>query len=238
VSRWRLLGAASSLIQVLTVVAAGAAELPVKAAPPPLPLTWTGFYIGANAGGGFSDKTFFDNFLPFGGPIGAVDASPRPSGWVGGLQAGYNYQIGMVVLGAEGAFSGSSLRGSYLAADGINTLTTSADYFGTLTGKVGVALGSFLLYGKGGAAWTHTNQSDFNAAESLTFTSNYWQTGWTVGGGGEYAFSPNWSVRVEYALIDTPNKSTTFTNAPTGVSFTAVMHQQINQITAGINYRF
>ena len=203
-------------------------------APPPPP-TWTGFYIGANAGGAWDPTGGFNTNCAAAGDC--TSAQTTLGGVAGGLQAGYNYQLGLIVLGAEGTFSGSSLRGSYLAADGVNTLTTSADYFGTVTGKFGVAVGSLLLYGKGGAAWTHTNQNDYNAAESLTFTSNYWQTGWTVGGGGEYAFSPNWSVRVEYAFIDTPNKPTTFTASP-GVSFTAVMHQQINQITAGVNYRF
>jgi outer membrane immunogenic protein len=207
---------------------------PPQFASPPPPI-WTGFYIGGNVGGAW-DPTGGHN-TSCAALNDCTSAQTTLGGVAGGVQAGYNYQIGVVVLGAEGTFSASSLRGSYLAADGINTLTTSADYFGTLTGKVGVAFGSFLLYGKGGAAWTHTNQSDFNAAESLSFTSNYWQTGWTVGGGAEYAFSPNWSVRLEYAFIDTPDKPTTF-NSSAGVSFPAVMHQQINQITAGINYRF
>ena len=202
---------------------------------PPPPSTWTGFYLGGNFGGTWDPTGGYNTNCAAAGDC--TSAQTTLAGVAGGLQGGYNYQLGVMVLGAEAGFSASSLRGTYTALDGVDNLTTSADYFGTVTGKVGVAVGSLLIYGKGGAAWTHTNNSDFNSLENLTFTTSYWQTGWTVGGGGEWAFSPNWSVRVEYALIDTPNKPTTFTSSP-GVSFTAVMHQQINLITAGLNYRF
>ncbi len=211
--------------------AADMALPPAPFAPPPP--TWTGFYLGANGGGAWD---------PTGGHntncgAACTSAETTLTGAVGGVQAGYNYQIGVMVLGAEAAFSATSLRGSYPALDVVDTLTTSVDSFGTATGRVGVAIGSLLIYGKGGAAWTHTSNSDFSTLENLKFTSNYWQTGWTVGGGGEYAISPNWSVRLEYALIDTPNKSTTFTS-PAGVSFTAALHQQVSLITASVNYRF
>lgn len=202
----------------------------VAPAPPPL---WTGFYVGAHGGGAWDptggNNTNCGNACTF--------AQTTLAGVAGGLQLGYNYQFGMMVLGAEADFSGSSLRGSYPALDGIDTLTTSVDYFGTVTGKVGVAVGRLLIYGKGGAAWVHTNNSDFDTLENLSFTANYWQMGWTVGGGAEYALSPNWSVKLEYSAIQTPNKSTTFTSTPP-FFFTALMHQQINLVTAGVNYRF
>jgi outer membrane immunogenic protein len=202
----------------------------VAPAPPPL---WTGFYVGAHGGGAWDptggNNTNCGNACTF--------AQTTLAGVAGGLQLGYNYQFGMMVLGAEADFSGSSLRGSYPALDGIDTLTTSVDYFGTVTGKVGVAVGRLLIYGKGGAAWVHTNNSDFDTIENLSFTANYWQMGWTVGGGAEYALSPNWSVKLEYSAIQTPNKSTTFTSTPP-FFFTALMHQQINLVTAGVNYRF
>lgn len=202
----------------------------VAPAPPPL---WTGFYVGAHGGGAW-DPTGGNNTNC---GNACTSAQTTLAGVAGGLQLGYNYQFGMMVLGAEADFSGSSLRGSYAALDGIDTLTTSVDYFGTVTGKVGVAVGRLLIYGKGGAAWVHTNNSDFDTLENLSFTANYWQMGWTVGGGAEYALSPNWSVKLEYSAIQTPNKSTTFTSTPP-FFFTALMHQQINLVTAGVNYRF
>jgi len=231
---FRLLLSAACCCAASGAIAADMAAPPAPFVPPP-PSTWTGFYLGGNFGGTWDPTGGYNTNCAAAGDC--TSAQTTLAGVAGGLQGGYNYQLGVMVLGAEAGFSASSLRGTYTALDGVDNLTTSADYFGTVTGKVGVAVGSLLIYGKGGAAWTHTNNSDFNSLENLTFTTSYWQTGWTVGGGGEWAFSPNWSVRVEYALIDTPNKPTTFTSSP-GVSFTAVMHQQINLITAGLNYRF
>jgi len=215
-----------------------AADLGLPAAPPapfvaPTPPLWTGFYVGINGGGAWDPTGGYNTNCG----SACTSAQTTLAGAAGGLQLGYNYQFGVMVLGAEADFSASSLRGSYPALDGIDTLTTGVDYFGTLTGKLGVAFGRLLIYGKGGAAWTHTNNSDFDTLENQTFTANYWQMGWTVGGGGEYALSPNWSVRLEYAFIDTPNKSTTFTS-PSPLFFTAVMHQQISLLSAGVNYRF
>jgi outer membrane immunogenic protein len=215
-----------------------AADLGLPPAPPapfaaPPPALWTGFYVGAHGGGAW-DPTGGNNTNC---GSACTSAETALGGVAGGMQLGYNYQIGMMVLGAEAEFSASSLRGSYPALDGIDTLTTSVDYFGTVTGKVGVAVGRLLIYAKGGAAWTHTNNSDFDTPENLTFTANYWQMGWTVGGGAEYALSPNWSVKLEYAAIETPNKSTTFTS-PSPLFFTALMHQQIDLVSAGVNYRF
>jgi outer membrane immunogenic protein len=203
---------------------------PVQAPPPPL---WTGFYVGVNGGGAW-DPTGGQN-TNCGSACTAAETTL--AGVAGGVQVGYNYQLGVMVIGVEGEFSGSSLRGSYPALDTIDTLTTSVDYFGTVTGKLGVAVNRLLIYGKGGVAWVHTNNSDYDTLENATFTSNYWQMGWTVGGGAEYGLSPNWSVKLEYSLIETPNKSTTF-NGPSGLFFTALLHQQISQVTAGVNYRF
>ena len=210
-----------------------AADMGLPSAPPTPPSLWTGLYVGAHGGGAW-DPTGGHN--PNCGSA-CTAAETALAGAAGGLQVGYNYQFGVMVLGAEAEFSAASLRGSYAALDGIDTLTTGVDYFGTVTGKLGVAVGKLLIYGKGGAAWTHTNNSDFDTPENLTFTANYWQMGWTVGGGAEYALSPNWSVKLEYATIETPNKPTTFTS-PSPLFFTALMHQQINLVTAGVNYRF
>jgi outer membrane immunogenic protein len=195
--------------------------------------TWTGFYIGVHGGGAWD---------PTGGHntncgTACTTAAGTITGALGGLQVGYNHQFGALVLGAEADFSASSLRGSYPARDGIDTVTSSVDYFGTLTGKIGAVVGNALVYGKGGAAWTHTNHSDFDVAIPATFTTSYWLMGWTVGGGIEYALTPNWSVKLEYDLIETPDKSTTFT-APGGAFFTASLHQLVNSFAGGVNYRF
>src|SRR5579872_3045839 len=88
------------------------------AAPPAAPPTWTGFYLGGNVGGAWDPTGGHNTNCAALGDC--TTAQTTLSGAAGGLQAGYNYQLGVVVLGAEASFSGSSLRGSYLAVDGVN----------------------------------------------------------------------------------------------------------------------
>ena len=68
-------------------------------APPPPP-TWTGFYIGANAGGAWDPTGGFNTNCAAAGDC--TSAQTTLGGVAGGLQAGYNYQLGLIVLGAEG----------------------------------------------------------------------------------------------------------------------------------------
>lgn len=121
---------------------------PFFVAPPPPLSTWTGPYVGAQVGGGWDPTGGYNTNCG----DACTSASGTITGVLGGLQVGYNYQFRAIVVGAEADFSASGLHGSYPALDGIDTLTTSVNYFGTLTGKLGTVLGSALLYGKGGAA--------------------------------------------------------------------------------------
>jgi outer membrane immunogenic protein len=246
VSRWRLLGAASFLIQILTVAAAAAAELPVKAAPPPPPLSWTGFYIGADVGGGFSQKTFFDNFLPFGGPIGAVDASPQPSGWVGGLQAGYNYQINSILLGVEGGFTWLGTKSTFSCFPLLAPQTCSADpeWVAAVTGRIGIVTGPALFYVKGGPAWIRDTYTDLAlpgapvlAAPGDLFVAHEIRAGWTAGVGLEYMFLPRWSLRLEYDYYGFTDRSVGWDGVDGGF-FTELIRQNLQTVTLGVDYHF
>src|SRR2546421_9628402 len=90
--------------------AAMAADIsrPVYKAPPAgaLPVTydWTGFYVGGHVGYGWAQKEWQDSF-------GLFNVSNTPNGFLGGGQAGFNYQIGQFVLGAEGDFSWTGING-------------------------------------------------------------------------------------------------------------------------------
>jgi outer membrane immunogenic protein len=241
---WRLLGAAS-LIQILTVAGAVAADLPVKAAPPPPPLSWTGFYIGANVGGGFSQKTFIDNFAPY-GDIGGVDASPRPSGWVGGLQTGYNYQINSILLGLEGDFTWLGTKSSFSCFPLLAPQTCTADpeWVAAITGRLGIVAGPALFYVKGGPAWIRDTYTDlalpgasFLAAPGELFVAHEIRSGWTAGVGLEYMFLPSWSVRLEYDYYGFPDRSIGF-DGVAGDSFTELIKQNLQTVTVGLDYHF
>ena len=195
-----------------------AADLPVKAPPMAVaPLfSWTGFYIGVNGGGAWSpDRTIFldetFNSAPF---FSGVFGTRRAEGGFGGVQVGYNWQQGPWVFGFEGDAQGSSIRGSSFATvtpyvDTLNSITLGTterlDYFATIRGRVGYAWDRVLLYVTGGGA---VGQTRTTLAMTDTFgfaaanTNTTLRGGFTVGAGGEYAFSPNWSAKIEYQYID------------------------------------
>jgi outer membrane immunogenic protein len=214
--------------------AAMAADLrrPVYKAPPAgaLPVTydWTGFYIGGHVGYGWAQNDWRDAF-------GLAVSNPG-NGFLGGGQAGFNYQIGQFVLGAEGDFSWAGINGGTTAL-GIPgpgaSFNTNVNWTSTLTGRAGLAFDRWLVYGKGGVAWANskfsTNNYTFPANVDVTNT----RLGWTAGAGVEYAFAPAWSAKLEYNYLDFGNQSVSF--AP-GTSTN--IDQQIHEVKFGVNYKF
>jgi outer membrane immunogenic protein len=209
-----------------------AADLPrpvYKAAPfaPEPVFTWTGFYVGGHLGYGWSKFSVNDPVL------GA--SSNTASGWLGGAQAGYNYQIGSFVLGVEGDYSFADVKKTATVVGGNGTLKN--DFFADVTARAGYAFDRFLVYGKGGIAWTRDklNVSLLGGTASGTFN----RTGWLLGGGLEWAFMNNWSAKIEYNYLHfnsiTENFATTgglTTSCPCSVG----LNTQI--VKAGVNYRF
>lgn len=189
-----------------TIAPAAAADLAYRAPAPayavaPAPMfTWTGFYLGANAGYGW----------------GHADYSDATSGFIGGVQAGYNWQAGNVVFGLE----------TDIQASNIESPTYTLDYFGTVRGRLGYAVDQFLIYGTGGFAYGR------GTYELGGLSNDQVSTGWTLGGGGEYAFSPNWSVKAEYLYVDLGKETYTSVVGPLDVGTNA------NILRAGVNYRF
>ncbi|WP_246702602.1 outer membrane protein [Starkeya sp. ORNL1] len=185
------LAAAVAVASLLGAAPAFAADMqqpyPTKA--PPLvavapPFSWTGFYLGGNAGYGWgSGKEGIDNL--------------SPDGFLGGGQVGFNYQFGNnVVLGAEADFQGSNLKDS--GYNGVFDTRSKMDYFGTVRGRIGYAFDNVLPYLTGGLAWGHNEIENLD----LGITSDNTHVGWTVGGGLEYALSNNWTVKAEYLYMD------------------------------------
>jgi outer membrane immunogenic protein len=254
--RWRCLSSAFFSLPVFVfaaelVPAAYAADLPIYKGPPIIaaPL-WTGFYLGGHAGYGWGSPTFLDNFPT---PDLAVDAQPAIGGGLGGLQAGYNYQFNWLVVGAEGEFTWSGVKDSSFTCFTFGNQLCSAhpEWFSTVTGRIGAVIGPALLYAKGGAAWANDDYTDIatcsgsqpthrggiTAACGDGFNGNDTSIGWTIGGGIEYAFARNWSVWAEYDFMQFGGHSVPFTDGGTGY-FTEEIHQAVNQVTVGVNYRF
>ncbi|QFR32892.1 outer membrane protein [Ancylobacter sp. TS-1] len=192
-------------LAALLAVPAAAADLAYKApaayAPPPMAFTWTGFYIGANAGYGW----------------GTADWSPDIDGFIGGLQAGYNWQgAGPLVLGVETDIQYADV------SSGIFSL----DYFGTVRARIGYAFDQVLVYGTGGLAYGGGTYETWGLSNSKN------QIGWTLGGGAEYAINNNWSVKGEYLYVDLGEESYQTLTGPRDVGVSS------NILRAGVNYRF
>jgi outer membrane immunogenic protein len=233
--RW-LMGAAAAALTVAGAFAAQAADLPTrKEAPAPVfvppPFTWTGFYVGANAGGVWTNGNSSSTLNAFGIPIAQLNLlnatipnqnfGSGQSGFIGGGQAGYNYQWGSAVLGVETDFDGSTLsrNRSFIGPTFVDPLHRGGNDFFTLNGSARLSwLGStrarigwvatpdnrLLIYGTGGVAYGggHANLSVFDATNGWYWSTNNnnssTRVGWTAGGGVEYAFTNNIIIGAEY----------------------------------------
>jgi opacity protein-like surface antigen len=221
-----------------------AADLSPRPAPAPLPLPlWTGFYIGANAGGaiGVAESDF--------SALGTTFASVNNSltGAVAGGQVGYNWQSGPMVYGVEADIQFSSAKGTLSApcAVGLCGAALTANYsqevswFGTLRGRVGYASGGWLVYATGGYAYGQLT-TDANASAgpaSATFSAKDFIDGWTAGGGIEVQFAPRWSLKGEYLYADLGRANHTFV-FPGVPALNDSTHVTLNIVRAGVNFRF
>jgi outer membrane immunogenic protein len=208
-----------------------AADIPArtytKAPPvtaPALVYNWTGFYIGGHVGGAFTDGT---NLM-------GSDAR-----FLGGVQGGFDYQFAPNwVVGAEAQYSwltGGSHNGTLFP--GGTLVTGNTDQLGSVTGRFGYTWGPALLYAKGGYAWR--DSSNINATvggvpAAFTTDGNH-KDGYTVGGGLEYMFAPNWSAKAEYQYYNFGK--TTFTAGPPDIVGTSFRNDE-HTVKVGINYRF
>ncbi|AZO55678.1 MAG: porin family protein [Mesorhizobium sp.] len=181
---------------------------------------WTGAYIGVNAGGGFGTTTL----SPSGGGPGSIDLDA--SGFLGGVQAGYNWQVGQFVYGVEADFQGADIKGD-LSIFG-PSLETKIDWFGTLRARIGYTpIDRFMIYGTGGLAYGHEKIS----APGLDLSKT--KAGWTVGAGAEYAINTNWTFKSEYLYTDL-GKATFTPGGGFGVDVKAPFHT----VRVGLNYKF
>jgi outer membrane immunogenic protein len=180
---------------------------------------WTGLYFGGAGGYGQSDKVS----ATIGGLTGSVSTTDL-KGFFGGGTFGYNYQTGWLVIGAE-----SDAFFSDIKTLDVNTLEDKLQYFGSVTGRLGFALASSLLYVKGGYAWAN-NQLILGPSikESLM------HSGWTIGGGLEYMVKQNVSAKVEYMHCEYSSSSYLTEFIPNGIGLGVT----VNTIKAGINYHF
>jgi outer membrane immunogenic protein len=223
-----------------------AADMPVKApiykAPPPV-WSWTGFYLGGNVGYSwgrastdFTETSAVTTVVTAttraGAPLagngtttvtGATaggNAASDMDGWLGGAQAGYNWQLDQWVFGLEADIQATGEKDdpTFCGTPGcpvgsaIGTSTTKLPWFGTFRGRVGRSTdtnsmwGPVLFYLTGGLA---VGEIDGSYTGGLvggpigTVSTSTTRAGWAVGGGGEGRLGrSNWTLKLEYLYMD------------------------------------
>jgi outer membrane immunogenic protein len=230
-SRSRVGGLVLAAVSVLSIGAAEAADLPAPPAPvayaPPV-YNWTGIYVGAHLGGGFSHSSWTDAFT------GANDTFNK-WGFLGGAQVGANYQFNRLVAGIEGDFSWTGLKGAGLDSIG-DSIGTKVNFTSAVTGRIGAAFDRLLVYGKGGVAFAN-DQSSLTDLAGNNASTTFIRTGWTVGVGAEYALDDNWSARLEYDYLGFGSQALSF-STPLLPAYTSSANLNVQEVKAGINFRF
>lgn len=265
-----LLGA-TAICALCVSLPAFAADLRPRAvkAPPPMvspAFNWSGFYVGVHAGYTFGED---ENVVTTGqapGNIANVAGGARPGlvrldrdGFIGGGQIGYNWQFSPNwVFGLEADISYVDSRetinvGTLSLPAAVppnaplnNTFRTRMDYFGTVRGRLGYAWNQTMVYATGGLAYAdiENSASFFGPAGQLQFDGRIrrTETGYTVGGGIEHAFTPNWSLKAEYLYYDLGSNTVNVAVIPGsgggGTGYNTRFENDGHIVRAGLNYRF
>jgi outer membrane immunogenic protein len=237
----------AAIIALAAVTTASAADLALKAPAEaaPVKFTWTGCYVGGHIGAAFSE----DHTTSSAG--GIVDFSP--TGFVGGGPIGCDYQFASNwVIGVEGRAAWTSLENTHAASVGFTSFgglvtrvpsrfTLQNDFLASATARLGYVFGErWLVYARGGAAWTHEKIDDAfinPAGRASDPGTDLYRTGWTAGAGVEWAFAPHWSANVEYNYYDFGQKGMLLTGPINTVSVNS-LRDTIHSATVGVNYHF
>ena len=247
---------ASVAFVALGTAVAGAADLAAKAPPPPpVPVfSWTGFYVGANIGGAWTNNRFTDTLL-------LTNFNNNNNGvFIGGGQVGGNYQIVSFVIGGVWDFDWASNNNSavvVIPGVGNVVVTSNNRLITTVAARFGWAIDRWLVYGKAGGGWVGNNNNNLTVtnlttgvsfscggarAPFTTFTNcgNNNAGGWLVGAGFEYAFTNNWTVKFEYDYLGLGSRTFFIpATAPllAGDTFTS-NNRNVQIVKVGVNYLF
>lgn len=236
----------STVSSIALATTAFAADLPntkgpAPFLPPPPPVfSWTGIYVGVNAG--LSGGNF--NLTESAGGAGSEAASARSSGFSGGGQIGINYEFANnIVIGVEADFQGSTLKGTYFNEGGFGVtdqVGSKVQWWGTARGRIGYAFGNILPYATGGFAYGHESTFASVSGRGISEGASFGGThgGWTAGAGVEYAVTHNVTVKVEYLYTDLGTfniGNEAFIGGPAGSISTRT---QFSTVRAGLNYKF
>lgn len=267
----------SALVVIMNVLApVRAADLPVKTAARPVAAVynWSGFYIGGDAGGAWQRESGTSNyFQTFTGIDPSLVNNPQGNkssrtAFVGGVHAGYNWQMSQLVVGVEADIDWTNVKRSFCrqtdiqslaCADvfrGFLTFTEKAEWIGSARGRLGYAFDRFLVYGTGGAAFGKLDTTisasclvggcgGTSTLQSVAGSFSNNRVGWVAGAGFEALVDASWIVRAEYLHYDlgTVTNSLGFAALspgllPATISATWSRGVTYDVVRAGLSYKF
>ena len=255
-------------------VAASAADMPARGpavAPAPYvapAFTWTGFYLGVNAGAAWNGNDNCPGYYDYTSSTGIIGSRVSAFGpacnsddtaFTAGFQGGFNWQMGAVVFGIEGdvnwlgndnklGFNGYSYGGNYYSLEA----SPRSTMLGGLRGRLGWSFDRALLYMTGGAAFRNSTNGDsvyvYSAPVNGTLLATYStnsdrnNVGWSLGGGLEWAFTNNVSLKVEYLHTQFDRGNGVYVTSASGYTGKVFRNDNstdsIDVVRFGINYRF
>jgi outer membrane immunogenic protein len=242
------LASAAMMVLAGSVLAgsAMAADLPARPiykAPPVVPpaFSWTGCFVGGNVGGVWVDKDY--TLTTTGADAGSHDASS----WLAGVQGGCDYQFnGRFVVGIQVDYDWMDASASHI--DPViagRTYSSTTKSLGSVTGRIGYTWDRFLGYVRGGWAWERDNYSLVSPAiaggaliPGFNAFTNDTRGGWTIGVGGEYAFTNALSGFIEYDYYDFGTRAIGFVNTANTATVNYDIDERKSVIKGGLNFRF
>jgi len=226
------------------------------------PYNWGGCYVGLNAGAGAGGSSFTTAIAP-GSHLGSADAelvdtagngSANATSFLGGGQAGCNWQSGTFVFGLEADIAYFNNNPQF--ANATNTLSRGntfgvtqslkTDYFATVRPRIGIAADRNLAYITGGVAFSNASYTqtygDANSpAGTGSASGSRSLVGWTAGAGWEHAWMNNWTFKLEYLFAEFPTTDAlgSILDSAGGTNpLHGSANLQIQTLRAGMNYKF
>ncbi|MGA2998636.1 outer membrane protein [Bradyrhizobium sp.] len=233
-----------------------AADLPMKSEAPYVEprFSWTGCYVGGHVGGGKGSKAMTDpvqlvqdSLIAPGTTAGVTTVTTSPTGAVIGGEIGCDYQFSSnVVVGIEGTASGTTMKGSAMVGlpagvpGDVALVQANNDFLAGVTGRVGYAFDTVLVYARGGFAVAgdkyDVSGGTFAGGGPFHFQGVDNRYGWIAGGGVDWAFARHWSANVEYDYYGFGNGNILMTDQFSGTTGVVNVKQSVQVIKVGLNF--
>lgn len=221
----------------------------------PAPIfTWTGFYLGVDVGGGFGSSSWSNIVVPSdtGENYPGTFAKHDVSGAVGGIQAGYNIQVGSFVYGVNGEINLAGVDGNNRCfgnyGDYNAQCTDHIRALGDLLGRVGFTpMDRMLLYFQGGLGYENgteqpAGENYYGSAVNGYQSTSFDRWGYVLGGGADFAVTDHWIIGADYKYYGFDKTNISFTPvAPVeywNPPFSADTKNNVQTVTVHIGYKF